>query len=41
MLKALGNGVCSISTKSRRYLDGELDANELEEQDEENGVATA
>ncbi len=41
LLNDLGNGVYSISAKGQRYLDGELDANELKETDEENGEATA
>ena len=36
----LGNGVCTITSKGERYLDGDLNAEELEEQ-AENGDESA
>ena len=41
LLTHLGNGVYVITEKGNRYLDGQLDAGELPEENEENGEATA
>jgi len=41
LLTHLGNGVYVITEKGNRYLEGELDAEELTTEHDENGEATA
>ncbi|QZP38978.1 ArsR family transcriptional regulator [Halobaculum magnesiiphilum] len=41
LLTHLGNGVYVITEEGNRYLDGDLDAEELSDSGEENGTAAA
>jgi hypothetical protein len=41
MLNHLGNGVYVITEIGEEYLDGEVDADELQDTSEENGAASA
>ena len=41
LLNHLGNGVYVITEDGQRYLDGELDAEEIDDNSGENGEATA
>lgn len=41
LLNHLGNGVYVITEEGKKYLDGELDAEDIEEESGEDGAATA